>query len=56
MKRLSLELGKIPEMQKKNLIHSSFTMIHPEGILGGFNPKEIDEIIELMLQMIAQEK
>jgi type I restriction enzyme R subunit len=41
------------ELQKKDLIHSPFTMIHPEGIRGVFNPKEIDEIVEFSLQLVA---
>jgi type I restriction enzyme R subunit len=41
------------ELQKKDLIHSPFTMIHPEGIRGVFNPKEIDEIVEFTLQLVA---
>jgi len=41
------------EFQKKDLIHSPFTMIHPEGIRGVFNPKEIDEILKLTLKLVA---
>ena len=41
------------ELQKKDLIHSPFTMIHPEGIRGVFNPKEIDEILILAQQLNA---
>ena len=41
------------ELQKKDLIHSPFTLIHPEGIRGVFNPKEIDEIVEFTLQLVA---
>lgn len=41
------------ELQKKDLIHSPFTMIHPEGIRGVFSPKEIDEILTLTQQLNA---
>ena len=41
------------EFQKKDLIQSPFTMIHPEGIRGVFNPKEIDEILKLTLKLVA---
>ena len=41
------------ELQKKDLIHSPFTMIHPEGIRGVFNPKEIDEILGFSLKLVA---
>jgi type I restriction enzyme R subunit len=41
------------ELEKKDLIHSPFTMIHPEGIRGVFNPKEIDEILILAQQLNA---
>lgn len=41
------------ELQKKDLIHSPFTLIHPEGIRGVFNPKEIDEIVEFTLLLVA---
>ncbi len=41
------------ELEKKDLIHSPFTMIHPEGIRGVFSPKEIDEILTLTQQLNA---
>ncbi|MCB0397444.1 MAG: DEAD/DEAH box helicase family protein [Flavobacteriales bacterium] len=41
------------EIQKRNLIESPFTMIHPEGIRGVFSQKEIDEIIELTHKVLA---
>lgn len=41
------------ELNKRNLIESPFTMIHPEGIRGIFNSKEIDEIIELTNKVLA---
>ena len=41
------------ELTRKNLIESPFTMLHPEGIRGIFNPKEIDEILKLTEKLIA---
>jgi type I restriction enzyme R subunit len=41
------------ELQKRNLIESPFTLIHPEGIRGIFNPKEIDEILNLTQKLLA---
>ncbi len=32
-------------LTRKNLIESPFTLLHPEGIRGIFNPKEIEEIL-----------
>ena len=50
LKNFVLEKG---EISKRNLIESPFTMIHPEGIRGIFNTKEIDEIIELTNRVLA---
>jgi len=53
---LKLLRGYIPEkgdITKKNLIESPFTMIHPEGIRGVFNPKEIEEIITFTQKLVA---
>jgi type I restriction enzyme R subunit len=50
LRSFMLEKG---EFQKKDLIHSPFTLIHPEGIRGVFSPKEIDEIVEFSLQLVA---
>jgi len=50
LKNFVLEKGQI---SKRNLIESPFTMIHPEGIRGIFNTKEIDEIIELTNKVLA---
>ena len=36
-----------------HFIESPFTMIHPEGIRGIFNQKEIDEILSLTQQVVA---
>lgn len=41
------------EIQKRDLIQSPFTLIHPEGIRGVFNPNEIEEIINMTQQIIA---
>ena len=41
------------ELTRRNLIESPFTLLHPEGIRGVFNPKEIDEILTLTEKLIA---
>ncbi len=41
------------DLQKRNLIEAPFTLIHPEGIRGVFNPKEIEEILNLTQKLIA---
>jgi type I restriction enzyme R subunit len=41
------------EFQKRNLVESPFTMVHPDGIMGVFHPNEIKEIIELTEKLIA---
>ena len=41
------------DLTKKDLIQSPFTLLHPEGIRGIFNPKEIDEIINLTQKVLA---
>lgn len=41
------------QLTRKNLIESPFTLLHPEGIRGIFNPKEIDEILKLTEKVIA---
>jgi type I restriction enzyme R subunit len=50
IKNYVLEKG---EISKRNLIESPFTMIHPEGIRGIFNPKEINEILSLTQKVLA---
>ena len=40
-------------LSKKNLIESPFTLLHPEGIRGVFNPTEIDEILKFTEKLIA---
>jgi type I restriction enzyme, R subunit len=41
------------DLTRKNLIESPFTFIHPEGIRGVFNPKEIDEILKFTEKLTA---
>ncbi len=50
LKNFVLEKG---DVSKRNLIESPFTMLHPEGIRGIFNQKEIDEIVSLTEQVLA---
>ena len=50
IKNYLLEKG---EISKRNLIESPFTMIHPEGIRGIFNTREINEIISLTQKVLA---
>jgi type I restriction enzyme, R subunit len=50
LKEFILEKG---EISKRNLIESPFTFLHPEGIRGIFNPKEIEEIIGLTQKLMA---
>lgn len=50
LKNYIIERG---ELQKRNLIESPFTMIHPDGIRGVFNPREIDEILSLTQKLLA---
>ncbi len=50
LKSFILEKGKL---EKRNLIESPFTMIHPEGIRGVFSRKEIDEILLFTEKVLA---
>ncbi len=50
LKNFVLEKG---EVSKRNLIESPFTMIHPDGIRGIFNDKEINEILSLTQKVLA---
>jgi type I restriction enzyme R subunit len=50
IKNYVLEKG---EISKRNLIESPFTMIHPEGIRGIFNTREINEILSLTQKVLA---
>lgn len=50
LRNFILEKG---ELQKRNLIESPFTLIHPQGIRGVFSPSEIDEILLFTEKLIA---
>lgn len=50
LKNYILEKG---ELQKRNLIESPFTLIHPQGIRGVFSPAEIQEILVLTEKLMA---
>jgi len=50
LKGYILEKGAL---NKRNLIESPFTMIHPEGIRGVFSPQEINEILVLTEKILA---
>lgn len=41
------------ELTRKNLIESPFTLLHPKGIRGIFNPNEIDEILRFTEKVLA---
>jgi type I restriction enzyme, R subunit len=41
------------KVEKRDLIQSPFTIIHPQGIRGVFRPSEIDEILQLTEQLAA---
>lgn len=41
------------KVEKRDLIQSPFTIIHPQGIRGVFRPSEIDEILKLTEQLAA---
>jgi len=40
-------------IEKRDLIQSPFTIIHPQGIRGVFRPAEIEEILQLMEKLAA---
>lgn len=40
-------------ISKRNLIESPFTLLHPGGIRGVFNEREIDEILNLTEKILA---
>jgi type I restriction enzyme R subunit len=50
LKKFIIDKG---ELNKRNLIESPFTMLHPEGIRGVFKPSEIEEIIKLTNKLLA---
>lgn len=41
------------KVEKTDLINAPFTVIHPQGIRGVFNPAEINEILQLTEQLAA---
>jgi len=50
LRNFILEKG---DLTKKDLIQSPFTLLHPEGIRGIFNPAEIEEIIVFTQKVLA---
>lgn len=50
LKNFVLEKGNV---SKRNLIESPFTMLHPDGIRGIFNQREIEEILSLTEKILA---
>jgi type I restriction enzyme, R subunit len=50
LKNYVMEKGNV---SKRNLIESPFTLLHPEGIRGIFNQREINEILSLTEQVLA---
>ena len=41
------------KIEKRDLIQSPFTILHPQGIRGVFNPSEIEEILQLTEKLAA---
>ncbi len=50
LKNVIIEREKV---EKKDLINTPFTVIHPQGIRGVFNPNEINEILQLAQTLAA---
>ncbi len=50
LKNFIIEREKV---EKKDLIHAPFTVIHPQGIRGVFSPEEINEILQLTERLAA---
>ncbi len=50
LKKFIVEREKV---EKKDLINTPFTVIHPQGIRGVFSPAEINEILQLTEQLAA---
>ena len=50
LKKFLIDKGKI---EKKDLINPPFTQLHPQGIMGVFSPKEIEEIITIIQRVAA---
>ena len=41
------------KVEKKDLIHAPFTVIHPQGIRCVFGPAEINEVLQLTERLAA---
>ena len=41
------------KVEKRDLINTPFTVIHPQGIRGVFSPAEINEILQLTERLAA---
>jgi len=50
LKNFIIEREKV---EKKDLIHAPFTVIHPQGIRGVFGPAEINEVLQLTERLAA---
>lgn len=50
LKKFMIDREKV---EKKDLINSPFTVIHPQGIRGVFSPTEINEILQLTEKLAA---
>lgn len=50
LKRYLVDKGRI---EKADLLEPPFTQVHPQGILGIFAPKEIDEILAVIQKLAA---
>jgi type I site-specific restriction endonuclease len=50
LKKYLIDKGRI---EKKDLTNPPFTQLHPQGILGIFSPKEIEEIITVIHRIAA---
>jgi type I restriction enzyme R subunit len=50
LKKYLIDRGKV---EKQDLISPPFTQLHPQGILGIFSPKEVEEIISVIQNIAA---
>lgn len=50
LKKYLIDKGSV---EKKDLINPPFTQLHPQGILGLFSPKEIEEIVSVLKKLAA---
>ena len=53
MAKLKNFITEREKVEKKDLINSPFTVIHPQGIRGVFSKTEIDEILQLTERLAA---